>query len=68
MAILKRNEVKLAETWNLEDLFETEQQFEESIESAKQYAAATEAKYKGQITNAEKAIEVIAAYEAYLEK
>ncbi|MEC1180601.1 oligoendopeptidase F [Metasolibacillus meyeri] len=68
MTTLKRSEVNVTETWNLDDLFTTEQQFEAAIEDVKAYAVTTKKAYKGNVSNAEKAVEVISAYEKYLEK
>lgn len=68
MTTLKRSEVNITETWNLDDLFATEQQFDQAIEDVKAYASTTEATYKGNIVNADKAVAVIAAYEKFLEQ
>ncbi|WP_107838372.1 oligoendopeptidase F [Metasolibacillus meyeri] len=68
MTTLKRSEVNVTETWNLDDLFTTEQQFEAAIEDVKAYAVTTEKVYKGNVSNAEQAVEVISVYEKYLEK
>lgn len=68
MTTLKRSEVNIAETWNLDDLFATEQQFEQAIDNVKAYASTTVATYKGNIINAEKAVAVITAYEKFLEQ
>ncbi|WPK11401.1 oligoendopeptidase F [Lysinibacillus louembei] len=68
MTTLKRSEVNITETWNLDDLFATEQQFDQAIEDVKAYASTTEATYTGNIVNADKAVAVIAAYEKFLEQ
>ncbi|KGR81707.1 oligoendopeptidase F [Lysinibacillus odysseyi] len=68
MSIVKRDEVKLEETWNLEDLFKTEDEFENAIEEAKKDADSIEAEFKGKIQTSESAAGVIAAYEKLYEK
>lgn len=68
MAVVKRHEVPVEETWNLNDLFETEAQFEEAIAGIIQQAATIEESFKGKITDAEAAVAVITAYEKLYEK
>lgn len=66
--MLKRSEVKLEETWDLTDLFENEQQFEEALQVVSEDATAIEAKFKGKITNSTVAVEVITLYKNLSEK
>lgn len=66
--MLKRSEVKLEETWDLTDLFENEQQFEEALQEVSEEATAIEAKFKGKITNSTVAVEVITLYKNLSEK
>lgn len=68
MSILKRHEVNVAETWNLEDLFKTEEGFENALEEARNTAESIETEFKGNIKTSEAAIDVIAAYEKLYEK
>ena len=68
MSIVKRHEVNIEETWNLEDLFKTEEAFENAIEEAKQAATSIEADFKGSINTSESASGVIKAYERLYEK
>lgn len=68
MSTLKRSEVNIEETWNLADLFATEQQFEDAIVEAKEVATAIAETYKGKIVDTESAVNVIAAYEKLYEK
>ncbi len=68
MSILKRHEVNLAETWNLEDLFKTEEAFENAIEEVKKEADSLETNFKGNIQTSKEAVDVIAAYEKLYEK
>lgn len=68
MAVVKRHEVPVEETWNLNDLFETEAQFEEAIAGIIQQAATIEESFKGEITDAEAAVAVITAYEKLYEQ
>lgn len=68
MAVVKRHEVPVEETWNLNDLFETEAQFEEAILGIIQQAATLEESFKGKITDAEAAVAVITAYEKLYEQ
>ncbi|MEL4024698.1 oligoendopeptidase F [Lysinibacillus endophyticus] len=66
--MLKRSEVRLDETWDLTDLFENEQQFEEALQVVSEDATAIEAKFKGKITNSTVAVEVIILYKNLSEK
>lgn len=68
MAILKRHEVNVAGTWNLEDLFKTEEAFEKAIKEVKNTAESIEITFKGNIKTSEAAIDVISAYEKLYEK
>lgn len=68
MAVVKRHEVPVEETWNLNDLFETEAQFEEAIEGIVKQAATIEENFKGKITDTEAAVAVITAYEKLYEQ
>ncbi|MGM9949981.1 MAG: oligoendopeptidase F [Lysinibacillus sp.] len=68
MSIVKRHEVNIEETWNLEDLFKTEEAFEKAIEEAQQAATAIEADFKGSINTSESAAGVIKAYERLYER
>ncbi|WP_042473632.1 oligoendopeptidase F [Bacillus ndiopicus] len=68
MSTLKRSEVNIEETWNLADLFATEQQFEDAIAEAQSTAASIAETYKGKIVDAQSAVNVIAAYEKLYEK
>lgn len=68
MSTLKRHEVPVSETWNLQDLFETEQLFEEALSNLSKIAEDLEATYKGKINDANVAANVIEAYEKLYEK
>lgn len=68
MSILKRSEVTVEETWNLEDLFKTEEAFENAIREAQSIAESIEASFKGNVQSSESAVDVIAAYEKLYEK
>lgn len=63
MSSVKREDVRVEETWNLQDLFETEVDFENAIEEVKTIANQIEAEFKGTITTADAALNVISAYE-----
>ncbi|MEO4052918.1 oligoendopeptidase F [Solibacillus sp. CAU 1738] len=68
MSTVKRSEVSIEETWNLNDLFESEAQFEQAIEEVKAAAKAIEETYKGNITDAASAVNVIEANSKLYEK
>ncbi|WP_088006810.1 oligoendopeptidase F [Indiicoccus explosivorum] len=57
-----RSEVATEETWNLHDLFETEEQFDAALKQVKEEAAAFASKFRGNITDADSAVEAIAGY------
>lgn len=57
-----RNEVKIEETWNLADLFEDEQAYEQALKKAEQDTAQFAAAYKGTVTDASSAIDALDAY------
>ena len=65
---VKRSEVNVEETWNLNDLFETEALFEAALSNLVEVATTLEATYKGQITDAPSAANAIEAYEQLFEK
>ena len=68
MSTVKRQDVAVEETWNLQDLFETEVDFENAIEEVKTITNQIEAEFKGTITTAGAALNVISAYENLYKK
>ena len=68
MTTLKRSEVQVEETWNLNDIYATEAEFEAGLQQLLETAAKVEADFKGTITDAESAAAVIEAYEKLYEK
>jgi oligoendopeptidase F len=68
MSSVKRSEVSVEETWNLQDLFETEELFEAALAELSNVSAALEAEFQGKITDAQSAANVIEAYEKLYEK
>ena len=68
MSTVKRQDVPVEETWNLQDLFETEVDFENAIDEVKTIANQIETEFKGTITSTNVALNVIAAYENLYKK
>lgn len=63
MSMLKRNEVPVGETWNLNDLFSSEEAYLEAIEEVKQLVDTSAKQLPGTITDAKGAIAAIEATE-----
>ncbi|WP_342575627.1 oligoendopeptidase F [Solibacillus sp. FSL K6-1781] len=68
MSMLKRSDVPVEETWNLEDLFATEQAYTAAIEELGQLVEETAAELAGTITDVQGAIKAIEATEKIQEK
>lgn len=68
MSMLKRSEIPVEETWNLEDLFATEQAYTAAIEELRQLVEETAAQLAGTITDVHGAIKAIEATEKIQEK
>ncbi|MBM7667110.1 oligoendopeptidase F [Solibacillus kalamii] len=68
MSMLKRSDVPVEETWNLEDLFATEQAYTAAIEELGQLVEETAAQLAGTITDVQGAIKAIEATEKIQEK
>ncbi|WP_062108792.1 oligoendopeptidase F [Bacillus niameyensis] len=63
-----RDQVKVEETWNLKDLFATEQAYEEAVEAVITEAENFANSYKGTIKDAASAIQVLDAYQKLQEQ
>ncbi len=63
-----RSEVNIEETWNLEDLFKTEADYNTAVLELEQMVNAFEVKFKEKITDAATAIEALKGYEAIYAK
>lgn len=63
-----REEVKVEETWNLAHLFETEEDFTNSLESIEKEVQQFVTKYKGKVNNATIIVEALTDYSALYEK
>lgn len=63
-----RSEIKLEETWNLQDLFATEEDYEAALEAVQKEAETFEKTYKGTITDAASAVKALKAYQDLQEK
>ncbi|MFJ7406459.1 MULTISPECIES: oligoendopeptidase F [unclassified Lysinibacillus] len=59
-----RKDVAVEETWNLQDLLENDADFEPALAQFVEDAVKFESTYKGTITDAQKVIDVLTAYEA----
>ncbi|AQQ51923.1 oligoendopeptidase F [Planococcus lenghuensis] len=57
-----RSEVATEETWNLKDLFETEEQFDEALKAVKEQAETFASEFKGKITDASSAVKALSSY------
>ncbi|GKV54695.1 oligoendopeptidase F [Sporosarcina sp. NCCP-2222] len=64
----KRSEVKVEETWNLGDLFKSENDYNKAIEELEQEVAAYADKFKGNIADETSIIEALKGYAAIYEK
>ncbi len=62
-----RKDVPVEQTWNLKDLLENDEEFEPVLAQLVEDALNFEHTYQGTITNAQKVIEVLTAYEALFE-
>ena len=68
MSTVKRNEVPVQETWNLEDLFQTEDGYLAAIEDLKAVVDEAVANLQGAITDANGAVKAIEATEKIQQK
>ncbi len=59
----RRDEVDVRLTWDLNDLFATEEDFFRAIDAAKEDADALSSRYRGKVQNAKDALELIADYD-----
>lgn len=64
----KRAQVNEQETWNLNTLFENEQDYEQAVKDAETEATAFEKNYKGTIIDSTSAIQALDAYRSLQEK
>lgn len=62
-ALPNRSEVKVEETWNLQDLFQTEADYEEALTALEKDVSTYVEKFKGNITDASSAVEALKGYE-----
>lgn len=62
-ALPNRSEVNVEETWNLEDLFKTEADYEAAIATLEQDVAAYVSQFQSKIIDAKSAIEALKGYE-----
>ena len=63
-----RSEVKIEETWNLADLFKTEEDYSTALIALEKEVVAYEAKYKGNIVDAASALEALKGFEQIVAK
>ena len=68
MSTIQRNEVAIDETWNLKDIFNNEQAFEDAISEIVSYVDQAVSELTGNITDAHGVVNAIAANEAINEK
>ena len=64
----QRSEVKTEETWNLEDLFVTEEDFNAAVAELEKEVDSFTNKFKGNITDAASINEALKGYAAIFEK
>lgn len=63
-----RSEVSVEETWNLEDLFSSEKEYQDAISELVQLVDSFHSNFKGKITDSNSAIEALTGYAAVYEK
>lgn len=63
-----RSEVNIEETWNLADLFKTEEDYSTALIALEKEVVAYEAKYKGNIVDAASALEALKGFELIVAK
>ena len=63
-----RSEVTVEETWNLEDLFSSEKEYQDAISELVQLVDSFHSNFKGKITDSNSAIEALTGYAAVYEK
>ena len=63
-----RSEVTVEETWNLEDLFSSEKEYQDAISELVQLVDSFHSNFKGKITDSDSAIEALTGYAAIYEK
>ncbi|HEY4624240.1 MAG TPA: oligoendopeptidase F, partial [Solibacillus sp.] len=68
MSTIKRSEVPVQETWNLEDLFATEEAYTAAIDDLKAFVDEVAANLEGSITDVDGAIKAIKVTEKIQEK
>lgn len=68
MSTIKRSEVPVQETWNLEDLFATEEAYTAAIDDLKAFVDEVAANLEGSITDVDGAIKAIEVTEKIQEK
>ncbi len=64
----KRSEVNVEETWNLEDLFKTEEEYNAAIEQLVSEVASFEERFKGKISDENTIIEALDGYASIMGK
>lgn len=68
MKILSRNEVDVKTTWDLSDLFKSDESFFEEIESLSKDVDSFNDEYKEKVKTAELAVKALKTYESLLER
>ncbi|MER1957183.1 MAG: oligoendopeptidase F [Solibacillus sp.] len=68
MSTLKRNEVPVQETWNLQDLFQTEEAYSAAIDALKVFVDGVAASLQGTITDVAGAVKAIETTEQIQQK
>ncbi len=66
--MLKRNEVKTEQTWDLTSLFNTEEEYDKALKKYVEEAGAFASKYKGQLHQSDVLIEAMKVYRGLLEQ
>lgn len=62
-ALPKRSDVNIKETWNLQDLFKTEADYETAVTTLEKEVATYVDQFQGKITDAKSAVEALKGYE-----
>lgn len=64
MSMVKRSDVPIEQTWNLADLFTTEEQFENGLANVEATSTQIKENFQGKINGVQAAVDILTAYES----
>lgn len=64
MSMIKRSDVPIEQTWNLADLFTTEEQFENGLANVEATSTQIKENFQGKINGVQAAVDILTAYES----